>query len=157
MILIILILLNINLTIWNIEDTSRLWCGQTVEVKGSLLMLLWVQCVLLFNFLMFCWLRFLISDKGLAQLFCQKSIPFALGKLFFCLLLEPHSHHMEVSRLGVKSELQPLGYIIATAVPDPGHICDPQHSSWQCWIFNPLSEARDRTCVLMDTSQIHFP
>ena len=30
------------------------------------------------------------------------------------------------------------------------------HSSQQCWILNPLSEARDRTCVLMDTSRIHF-
>ena len=29
-------------------------------------------------------------------------------------------------------------------------------SSRQCWILNPLSEARDRTCVLMDPSQIHF-
>ena len=29
-------------------------------------------------------------------------------------------------------------------------------SSWQHRIFNPLSEARDRTCVLMDTSQIRF-
>ena len=26
----------------------------------------------------------------------------------------------------------------------------------QCWIFNPLSEARNWTWVLMDTSQIHF-
>ena len=25
-------------------------------------------------------------------------------------------------------------------------------SLWQCWILNPLSEARDRTCILMDTS-----
>ena len=30
------------------------------------------------------------------------------------------------------------------------------HSSQQCWILNPLSEARDRICILMDTSQICF-
>ena len=36
------------------------------------------------------------------------------------------------------------------------HVCNLHHSSWQCWFLNPLSEARDRTCVLMDTSQIHF-
>ena len=29
------------------------------------------------------------------------------------------------------------------------------HNSRQHWILNPLREARDRTCVLMDTSQIH--
>ena len=27
-------------------------------------------------------------------------------------------------------------------------------SSQQCQILNPLSRARDRTCVLMDTSQV---
>ena len=30
------------------------------------------------------------------------------------------------------------------------------HSSRQCWIFNPLSEARDRTCNLMVPSWIRF-
>ena len=49
----------------------------------------------------------------------------------------------------------------ATATPDPSHICDPYHSSWrcsqQCQILNPLSGARDRNCILMDTSQIRFP
>ena len=29
-------------------------------------------------------------------------------------------------------------------------------SSWQCRILNPLSEARDPNCVLMDTSRVHF-
>ena len=35
-------------------------------------------------------------------------------------------------------------------------VCDLHHSLPQCRIFNPLSKARDRTCVLMDTSQICF-
>ena len=43
-----------------------------------------------------------------------------------------------------------------TAMPDLSSVCDLHHSSWQCQIFNPLSEARDQTHVLMDTSQIHF-
>ena len=30
------------------------------------------------------------------------------------------------------------------------------HSSWQCWIFNPLREAKDPTCNLKVPSQIHF-
>ena len=33
--------------------------------------------------------------------------------------------------------------------------CDLHHSSQQRRI-NPLSKARDRTCILMDTSQIRF-
>ena len=32
----------------------------------------------------------------------------------------------------------------------------PHHSSQQCQIRNPLSEARGRTCILMDTSKIRF-
>ena len=35
-------------------------------------------------------------------------------------------------------------------------IFDLHYSSWQYQILNLLSEAGDRTCVLMDTSQICF-
>ena len=42
------------------------------------------------------------------------------------------------------------------AVWDPSCICDLHHSSWQCWVPDPLSKARDQTCILMVTSQIHF-
>ena len=47
-------------------------------------------------------------------------------------------------------------YTIATATPDASRICNLYHSSWQCWIPNPLSEARDQTHNLIDTSQILF-
>ena len=63
---------------------------------------------------------------------------------------------MEVPRPGVESELQLLAYITAAAMPDPSRICDLHHSSWQCQIPNPLREARDRTQILMDTSQVHY-
>ena len=65
-----------------------------------------------------------------------------------------HLQHMDVPRLGVEWELQLLAY--ATATRDPSCICDLHHSSQQCWILNPLSEARDPTCNLMVLSQIHF-
>ena len=45
-------------------------------------------------------------------------------------------------------------YITATATPDLSHVCNLNHSSWQRWTLNPLSKARDRTRVLLDTSQI---
>ena len=32
----------------------------------------------------------------------------------------------------------------------------PTPQLMQCWILNPVSKARDWTCVLMDPSQIHF-
>ena len=63
---------------------------------------------------------------------------------------------MEVPRLGVESELYLLAYTTATETPDLSHICHIHHSSQQYEILNPPREARDRTCVLMDASQIGF-
>ena len=68
----------------------------------------------------------------------------------------PHLQHMEVPRVGDELELQLLAYTTATAKPDPSHICDLHYSSWQRQILNLLSKARDGTCILMDTSQIHY-
>ena len=61
---------------------------------------------------------------------------------------------MKVPRLGTESELQVLAY--ATAKWDPSCICDLNHSSQQHWMLNPLSEARDRTHILLDDSWIHY-
>ena len=47
-------------------------------------------------------------------------------------------------------------YATAIVTPDPSHICNLHHSLPQHWILNQLSEARDRTHILMDTSQIRF-
>ena len=64
---------------------------------------------------------------------------------------------MEVPGLGIKSELQLPAYAIATAMLDPSQVCDLHHSSWECQILNLLSEARDQTLILMDTSRVLFP
>ena len=61
---------------------------------------------------------------------------------------------MEFPRLGVQSELEPLAYAIATATQDLSCVCNLHHSSGQHQILNPLSKARDQTCVLMDTSWV---
>ena len=63
---------------------------------------------------------------------------------------------MEFPRLGAESEEQLLAYTTATAVWDLSRICDLQSSSWQCRILNPLSEARDRTHILMGTSWVRY-
>ena len=72
-------------------------------------------------------------------------VPFLLG-------LKPQ--HMEIPRLGVESELQLPACATATTTWDPSHVCNLHYSSLQCWIPNPLSEARDQTCILVDTSQV---
>ena len=63
---------------------------------------------------------------------------------------------MQVPRLGGESKLQLLAYTTATAMLDPGLVCDLHHSSWQCQIPHPLSKARDQTQVLIDSRQICF-
>ena len=80
----------------------------------------------------------------------------ALLYIYFCLchFLGPHPQHMEVPRLGVKSELYPPAYTRATATQDPSQVCSLHNSSWQYQILNPLIEARDRTRNLMVPSRI---
>ena len=62
---------------------------------------------------------------------------------------------MEVPRLGVESKLQLPAYTVE--MQELSHVWDPHHSSLQHWILNPMSEARDWTHLLMDTSWAHNP
>ena len=48
-------------------------------------------------------------------------------------------------------------YTAATATWDPSHMCNPQYSSRQCWILNPLMEVRDGPSILMDASPVLNP
>ena len=68
--------------------------------------------------------------------------------------LGPHPQQMEVPRLGVELEVQPLAYARATAMPDPSSVCDLHHSSQQRRILNPLRKARDQTRILVDPSWV---
>ena len=81
-------------------------------------------------------------------------VPLKISDFFFFLGLHPP--HVEVPRLGVEQELQLPAYATATATPDLIRVCDLHHNLWQCQILNPLSEARDRTHVLMDTSRAGY-
>ena len=70
---------------------------------------------------------------------------------FVCVLFRAAPVAYGGPRPGVELELQLLPYTTATATQDPD--C----SSQQCWISDPLSKARDRTRILMDTNWICFP
>ena len=74
---------------------------------------------------------------------------FVLIYLFICLSLGLPPQHVEVPRPGIQSELWLPAYTTATAMPDPSLICSQI-------LINPLSEARDRTCILMVPSHICF-
>ena len=78
--------------------------------------------------------------------------------LFFILFfLGPHLQHMEVPGPGVESKLQLPAYRTVTATLHLSCICDLYHISQHCRILNPLSEARDRTHILMGTNQVLNP
>ena len=49
----------------------------------------------------------------------------------FC-FLGPYLWHMEITRLGVRLELQLPAFTTAIATPDLSHICDLHYSSQQC-------------------------
>ena len=75
---------------------------------------------------------------------------------FFFVFLGLHSQLMDVPRLRVDLGRVPLALTPAHAMQDPSCVCGLHHGSWQRWILNPLSDARDQICILMDTSQIDF-
>ena len=59
--------------------------------------------------------------------------------------------HTEVPGLGVNLELQLPANTIATATRDLSCICNLHLSLQQGWFLNLLREARDQTCILMET------
>ena len=74
---------------------------------------------------------------------------------FFLLLRATHrAYGSSQARSGIGA--QPLAYTTATTTQDLSRIFDLHCSLQQCQILNPLSEPRNRTCILVDTSQIHF-
>ena len=55
-----------------------------------------------------------------------------------------------------ESELQLRAYTTATAMRDLSHVCNLDHSSQHRQILNPLSKPRDQTCILRETSRVHY-
>ena len=100
------------------------------------------------NLMVFSWICFRCTTMGTPDHF--------LLKFFLFVFLGPHLRFMEVPRLGIRLELQLPAYTTATATQDLSHICDLHHSSRQRQILNPLSKARGRNCILMDSGQISF-
>ena len=80
---------------------------------------------------------------------------------YLFIFLGPHLGHMEIPRLEVKSRAAAACLRHSHSNSNPGSesclACDLHHSSQQCRILNPLSEARDQIHILMDTSWFPNP
>ena len=86
---------------------------------------------------------------------------FKVNSMGFCLcfcfvFLGLHLRHMEFPRLRDLIRAVAAGQRHTTATWDLSCVCDLHRSSWQCWILNPLREAKDRTHNLMIPNQICF-
>ena len=91
----------------------------------------WLFSTMLFSFYMFVFFAFFF----LLLIF----LSFFWGGVFF---LGPHLWHVEVPKLGVNRAVA-ASLCHSHSMPDPSFIWDLYHSSWQCWILNTLSKARD--------------
>ena len=90
-------------------------------------------------------------NKNLINIFYWKTT--TLIYFFFCLFrATPAANGGFQARGPIGVELP--AYI--TATPDPSSVCDLRHRSWHLQILNPLSEARDQTCLLMDASRVRY-
>ena len=104
------------------------------------------------------------GNLGLSSVYLQfRGLPRIWRKLicrffffFFFFLKTLHPRHMEVPRLGAKIEPQPLAYATAATLHHSHSNAGSELHLWpvpqpaaNTWSFIPLSEARDRTHILM--------
>ena len=93
-----------------------------------------------------------LSTKPKARNLCCSSV--FLQKPHFFFRVTPTAYGNSQATGQIKAVATSLYHSHSNARPT--YVFDLHHSSKQCRILDPLSKARDRTCVLMDTSQIHF-
>ena len=90
------------------------------------------------------------NGKGLGNVLHELAL---FKKIFFKATLTAYGSSQARGRIGATLRV----YITPTATWDLSLICDLHHRSWQHRILNPLSEARGRTRILMDTIWILNP
>ena len=87
-------------------------------------------------------------DVHLCQNFSNCTLHFFFPRL-------THLQHMEVLRLGGQTGVAAAS-LPATAMQDLSHVCNPYHGSRKRQILTPPNEARDQTCILMDTGWVCY-
>ena len=126
----------------------RLFEGRDSKLFPSILSALpiWHRIGLLLCIWMIVWEGYVISSS--AEIRIQNLIFLAFKHSFIFLFLSffraaPTAYGGSQARGLIRASA--AGLRTATATPDPSHLCDLHHSSWQLGILNPLSEARNWT------------
>ena len=70
------------------------------------------------------------------------------NSVFFLFMASPAAYESSQARGGIRVATEAY----TTAVPDPSYIYNLLCTFQQHWILKPVSEARDRTCILMETT-----
>jgi len=81
---------------------------------------------------------------------------YRLSFILFLLLFRPVPEACGICQARGWIRAAAEAYARATATPGPSCVCDLHHSSQQYQILNPLSQARDWTHVLLDTSWVCY-
>ena len=135
-------------------EIQYLWCAIRLHAIETL----WKNEILVFN----CWICGFIHMTLHSKnsyffklcIYTKQGVPI-VEQYMYCFFMVA-LWYMEIPRIGVELELQMPAYATVTATRDPSCISNLYHSSQQCWIPDPLNKAMDWTCILMDTSLIHF-
>ena len=80
---------------------------------------------------------------------CKKQLYTNTRIFFFLFITSPAAYGGFQAKDRI--EAAAAAYTTGMATPDPSRTCDLQYRLWKCWILNPLSQARDWTCIIMDT------
>ena len=119
-------------------------------------------CVWLCIWVYFSYLVFVELPEWVGQCFASNFAifkPFSSSSLsLFCFLVAFRAAPTAYGNSQIRGQIRTivLVYTTASATQDLSCICDLYHSSRQCWILNPLSEAREWTLILIDPSQVCY-
>ena len=95
------------------------------------------------------------SEGSWASQLCSFGLPCLTFFFFFLFRAVPAAYESSWAR-GPIGAPAPAGAVRCAGLHH-SHICDRCHSLQQHWILNSLSEARDQTHILMDTSRVLNP
>ena len=133
----------IHLAKWSKDRDLERSCQILTLLSGGHSVPSGVTCSVTYIVLQYChFMLTCLSSQGCKFLKGRRSYLFFVSLMIVAVVFKAEPEAYRIPQARVTLELQMPAYTTATAMPGPSHICD-LHNSWQCWILNPLSKARD--------------